>query len=98
MLRTQGTVTVKLTALLIILITISSWLTPAFADDGATQASTLRHGSDVALDLALKESTFGGSAAQLSSTVAAPFDISYFLVVLIGLAGLIWVRRHTQSL
>ena len=45
-----------------------------------------------------QESTIGGSAAESSGPAAGAFDYSYFLVLGLGLAGLFWIRRQSQSL
>ncbi|XOV82270.1 MAG: hypothetical protein ACFHXK_15580 [bacterium] len=45
-----------------------------------------------------QESTIGGSAAEPHGPVAGTFDYSYFLVLGLGIAGLFWIRRQSQSL
>jgi hypothetical protein len=45
-----------------------------------------------------QESTIGGSAAESLDTAAGTFDYSYFLVLGLGIAGLFWIRRQSQSL
>ncbi len=39
-----------------------------------------------------------GPALEPSSTIAGTFDYSYFLVLGLGVAGLVWMRRQSQSL
>jgi len=63
------------------------------ADEGsAAQTSAIPAGSPA------QESTFEGSAVDVRSTTADSFDYSYFLVLALGIAGLVWVRRQSQSL
>ena len=45
-----------------------------------------------------QESTIGGSAAESNRSAAGTFDYSYFLVLGLGIAGLFWIRRQSQSL
>ena len=71
------------------------------ADEGWTvQASTIPVSSvaETNVEAAAQESTFEGSAVETSSTAADSFDYSYFLVLVLGIGGLIWVRRQSQSL
>ncbi|MEM9623596.1 MAG: hypothetical protein AAF993_18265 [Pseudomonadota bacterium] len=41
---------------------------------------------------------FAGPALEKSSTMAGSFDYSYFFVLCLGMAGLVWMRRQSQSL
>ncbi len=59
-------------------------------------ASTISLGA--MLDNATSESTVGGPVAELSSTATGAFDFSYFFVLSLGIAGLIWIRRQSQTL
>ena len=65
------------------------------------EASTIP--MSTAIEAVSQESTFEGSAVESdmtvgSNTAAGSFDYSYFLVLTLGIAGLIWVRRQSQSL
>ena len=71
------------------------------ADEGSVaQASTIPVSSVVEtnVEASAQESTFEGPAVETSSTAAGSFDYSYFLVLALGIAGLVWVRRQSQSL
>ena len=70
-------------------------------DGGVVEASTIPIGS--AIEAVSQESTYEGSAAAADtivggSTAAGSFDYSYFLVLTLGIAGLFWVRRQSQTL
>lgn len=60
------------------------------------EASTIPMGT--VIETVAQESTYGGAAVEKSSTTAASFDYSYLLVLTLGVAGLFWVRRQSQSL
>ena len=59
-------------------------------------ASTIPMGT--VIETVAQESTYGGAAVETRSTTAATFDYSYLLVLTLGVAGLLWVRRQSQSL
>ena len=59
-------------------------------------ASTIPLGT--VLETAASESTVGGPVAEPSSTATGAFDLSYFFVLSLGIAGLIWIRRQSQTL
>ena len=86
----------KTTPLLVIfLCTILSARVSAEGAD-AIHASTISMGA--VNQSVTQESTIGGSAAEPNGTVADTFDYSYFLVLGLGIAGLFWIRRQSQSL
>jgi hypothetical protein len=65
------------------------------------EASTIPMGP--AIEAVSQESTYEGSAVEAGivaggSTAAGSFDYSYFLVLTLGIAGLFWVRRQSQTL
>ena len=51
-----------------------------------------------ALESSSLETFAGGPAAEPSNTVAGSFDLSYLFVLSLGVGGLIWIRRQSQSL
>jgi hypothetical protein len=87
---------VKLTPLLVCLL--CTLLSARVSADSASaiHASTISMGA--VNQTATQESTIGGSAVESSSTAADTFDYSYFLVLGLGIAGLFWIRRQSQSL
>ena len=88
------------TPLLVILLCITLSARVCAEDGGVVEASTIP--MSAAVEAVPQESTFEGSAAETgsagSSTAAGSFDYSYFLVLTLGIAGLFWVRRQSQSL
>ena len=92
--------TVRFTPLLIILLTIALHSDVAANESVQISAAyeTQAASSLMPGDAVRKNASFGGAALERSSTNAAPFDYSFFLVVTLGLAGLIWMRRQAQSL
>ena len=69
------------------------------ADDGAaspSQASTVSLGTVIATSTA--ETTYEGTVAEPGRTATGTFDLSYLLVLSLGLAGLFWVRKQSQTL
>jgi len=67
--------------------------TPAVAQELTTH--TLR---SQAVPVTTSGDNFAGPALEPSSTIAGTFDYSYFLVLCLGMAGLMWMRRQSQSL
>ena len=90
------------TPLLILLLLIALGARASAADDGfvssasTTGASTIPLGA--VLESAALESTVEGPVAEQSSTATGAFDLSYFFVLSLGIAGLIWIRRQSQTL
>ena len=66
------------------------------SDASTNEASTIPLGTVISTGPV--ESTVGGPAAEQSSTAAGAFDISYLIVLSLGIGGLIWIRRQSQSL
>ena len=66
----------------------------------SVQASTIPVSSVVETnaEASAQESAVEESAVETSSTAAGSFDYSYFFVLALGIAGLVWVRRQSQSL
>ncbi|MCR9262003.1 MAG: hypothetical protein NXH95_19995 [Pseudomonadaceae bacterium] len=86
----------KTTPLLVIfLCTILSARVSAEGAD-VIHASTISMGA--VNQTVTQESTIGGSAAESGGSAADTFDYSYFLVLGLGIAGLFWIRRQSQSL
>jgi hypothetical protein len=87
---------VKTTPLLVIFL--CTLLSARVSAEGADviHASTISMGA--VNQSVTQESTIGGSAAESSGTAADTFDYSYFLVLGLGIAGLFWIRRQSQSL
>ena len=80
------------TSLLIVIVTIALWSHGAIADDSIVASSTT-----VAAEMTATDS-YEVPVAEPSSAATSTFDYSYLLVLAIGLAGLVWIRRQTQSL
>jgi len=74
-----------------------SWNQAWSAEQSAT-SSTLNTGNVVTASTQTVESQFEGPAAESRRTTAAVFDLSYYLVLGLGLAGLVLMRRHSQDL
>ena len=92
------TLYVRLTPLLktvVALAVVFGWAAPGWAAEEGVGASTLveatRSGGPI-------ESTFGGPAAEFANSAAGSFDPSILLVLVLGTAGLIWVRKYVRSL
>lgn len=75
---------------------------PSIADEGVVSPASKAAASTISLgamlDTATSQSTVGGPVAEPSSTATGAFDFSYFLVLSLGIAGLIWIRRQSQTL
>ena len=89
------------TPLLVILLCITLSARVCAEDGGVVEASTIP--MSAAVEAVSQESTFEGSAAASGmpaggTNAAGSFDYSYFLVLTLGIAGLFWVRRQSQSL
>lgn len=74
----------------------------SIADEGvvspAAQAGASTISLGAMLDNATSESTVGGPVAEPRNTATGAFDFSYFFVLSLGIAGLIWIRRQSQTL
>ena len=72
------------------------------ADDGFVSVTANTGASTIPLGTVLSnpssESTVGGPVAEPSSTATGAFDFSYFFILSLGIAGLIWIRRQSQTL
>ena len=81
------------------------------ADDAGIEVDTVTVGNmansgSLAMDATLRSptgevsSTVGAAPtqSQAAATSISGIDLSEFLVLILGLVGLIWVRKHVQSL
>ena len=80
---------------LLVLFAAFSWVSPCWAETDYFEASTIIEATQSGASI---ESTLEGPAATLTSDAAGSFDLSLFLVFSLGVIGLVWVRRHVQSL
>ncbi|MEM7097291.1 MAG: hypothetical protein AAF541_03455 [Pseudomonadota bacterium] len=81
----------RLTPLLIILLTLALHSDVALANESVQI-------SGAAAETISQHQNFGRTGLEKSSTSSASFEYSTYLVVAIGIAGLIWMRRQGQSL
>lgn len=104
--RQQAT-TVRFSPLLSILLVLLAW-TPLHAEaEGLPEASTIKTSSMLAAlpDVEPHESTPGATAngvyqdVRAESQGSAPvLDFSYYVVLVLGALGLLYIRRQTQAL
>lgn len=87
---------VKLTPLLVCLL--CTLLSARVSADSATAMHASTISMNAVNQTVVRESTIGGSAAEPNGAAADTFDYSYFLVLGLGIAGLFWIRRQSQSL
>ena len=85
--------------LLILLLFIFLSIRVCVADDGvALPASASTVSLSPVYAASAGEPTYEGSVAEQGSTATGTFDLSYLLVLSLGLAGLFWVRKQSQAL
>jgi hypothetical protein len=72
------------------------------ADEGFVSSSSSNGASTnplgTVIETTASESTVGGPVAEPRSTATGAFDLSYLFVLSLGIAGLIWIRRQSQTL
>lgn len=86
---------------LLILLLFSLWHMDAAARETNIEASAINHevvASNVSGKNNLGETSFGGPALEPGSTIAGPFDLSYLLILALGIPALAWMRRQARSL
>ena len=90
------------TPLLIILLMFALSAHTSAADDGLVSSASGKGASTnplgAVIETTASESTGGGPVAEPRSTATGAFDFSYFFVLSLGIAGLIWIRRQSQTL
>jgi hypothetical protein len=90
---------VRQAPLLVFLLCILISTRVSAADDGVAYAQGASSAPlSATVQAVASETTTEGPAAEPGSTAAGSFDFSYFLVLCLGLGGLFWVRRQSQTL
>ena len=70
----------------------------ASVSDGTVQAGGLAPSAVAAASTSPVEASFEGAVVDGRRSTAAALDISYYFVLGLGVAGLVWMRRQAQSL
>ncbi len=84
------------TPLIIALLCILLCTRVSAADAGIAEASTIPQ--DAVITTASQESTYRVSGLEKSSTSSDSLDFSFMVVLTLGIIGLLWVRRQSQTL
>ena len=86
----------KAPLLILLILTLLGWSTTSQADS-QLPASTVANQASIQV-AALESTLVDPSVLEESSPSAEGFDFSLLLVMVLGIGGLIWMRRHIQNL
>ncbi len=89
---------VRLTPLLVLLLCTVLHIDVAASGSAELSASPVESEVAVATQVVQRDNHFVGPAMEQSSTMAGTFDYSYYIVLGLGIFGLVWMRRQSQSL